>query len=284
MPVGQTNALVLNEKLSVSIGDWLRVVTTTNIGTADKIAATGLNEYDNARDDHFQDWHVYIEDFANNGVERKVQKYYAANTTLNIYGANLLEDAPATNLATIRLGRYSFGQKQRAINTAIKEIYPTLHKWVVDKSLATNEDLVEYPMPSSFDGGDVHSVAVNMVIANASTSWQQMYRYDSAWSIVNEGNTLRLSSFPGSGNEIKIEGVVPLGTVGAASSVVNIGEPQASLLAAYAKYKLYQGQGQPVSSEDRVRYKQEMAEAYSEYKRLLSGARMTMPARPLPIH
>lgn len=275
-----TNASVLNEKLSVSTGDWLRVAVSTNIAAGNNIQANTLQEYDNGRDNAFQDHFVYIENFLNAGIERKVRNYYTANATLNVFGGALTADS--SNTQTIRLSRIPYGQKQRAINTAISELYPTVHKWAVDKSLATNMNLFEYPLPSAFiPHGDVFSVAVNTVLANAATEWKQTYIYDKGFSITNEGNTLRLSSLHTNNYEIKIEGITPLETVVNPSDTVNIDEPQTSLLIAYAKYKLYMNQLEPVASQDVGRYESASARAFAEYKRLLKTARMSMPARPL---
>ncbi len=274
-----TNALILNEKLSRSTGDWLRVIATTNINVGNIIVSTTFNQYDGGRDAYFQDWYCYCEDYNNAGVERQVKNYYTANATLRVWGSNFLNDITA-NLATIRLGRYSFGSKQSAINTAIMEVYPTIHKRVVDKTLATNSSFYEYALPASFQNGDVYQVAVNVFLANTGDPNRQVYSYTS-FAITNEGNTLKLPGLYSTGQEIRIEGITPLETVVNVNDAVNVSGSQVDLLIAYAKYKLYQSIGQPISSSDVGRYEAGLAQAYAEYKRLLPRARMTLPARPL---
>ena len=121
-----TDALTLNELLSKSLGDWIALPTSANIAVNTTIRAEGLNQYDGGRDDYFTDWWLYITDKGNAGVDRRIRNYYTSNATCNVFGAALSADA-AVN-ANIRVHRYSYSQKQVAINTAIKDIYPILHR------------------------------------------------------------------------------------------------------------------------------------------------------------
>ena len=274
-----TNALVLNERLHKATSDWIRHPVTTNIASGNEIVCTHLRQYDYDRDNYFQNWYVYIEDFLNTGVDRRVRAYYTANATLNVYGTALTADG--SNTQNIRLSRTSFSKAQQALNDALRETYPSLHKRVVDKSLATNMHLFEYPIPASFNNGEIYEVAINVAIANTSQEWKETYRYDFGWAVINEGNTLHLNNLHTSGFEIRLSGITPLEQVNAASDAVNVSGSQLDLLVAYAKYKLYGQYVQPAASTDTERYEREEAKAYGEYKRLLPKARMTMPARPL---
>ena len=121
-----TDALTLNELLSKSLGDWIALPTSANIAANTIVRAEGLNQHDGGRDDYFTDWWLYITDKGNAGVDRRIRNYYTSNTTCNVFGAAFSADA-AVN-ANIRVHRYSFSQKQIAINTAIKDIYPILHR------------------------------------------------------------------------------------------------------------------------------------------------------------
>ncbi len=121
-----TDALTLNELLSKSLGDWIAVPTSANIAANTCIRAEGLNQYDGGRDDYFTDWWLYITDKGNAGVDRRIRNYYTSNATCNVFGGVLSADA-AVN-ANIRVSRYSYSQKQIAINTAVKDIYPILHR------------------------------------------------------------------------------------------------------------------------------------------------------------
>jgi len=121
-----TDALTLNELLSKSLGDWIAVPTSANIAANTCVRAEGLNQYDGGRNDYFTDWWLYISDKGNAGVDRRIRNYYTSNATCNVFGAALSADA-AVN-ANIRVSRYSFSQKQIAINTAVKDIYPILHR------------------------------------------------------------------------------------------------------------------------------------------------------------
>ena len=267
----------LNERLHKSFGDWRRVTVTTNIAADNKVVSTTLNQYDNARDGVYVDHWVYIEDKLNTGIERKIQYYNTANATARVYGANFTVDA--SNASNVWFSRYPYSDYEQAIKDASMELYPTLHKKVTDKSLATNSHLYEYPLPSSFDNGDVYSVAVNTGIGATSTIRQQLYRYDFGWSITNEGNTLRMSKLFDSGLEVKIEGIAPIEQATATTNV-NIAEPQVGLLTAYAKYLMVDRMGYPISSMDEYPYEKDAAKAYGEFKRLLPKTRMSIP-RPL---
>jgi len=275
-----TNALQLNERLSKSANDWLRVAVTTNVAADRLIISTSLNEHDGGRDGYFEDWWVHIGDFLNAGVERRVRNYYTANATCNVFGAVFTADA--VNASTIRLGRYSYGEKQIAINAALEELYPILHKKVEDKSLATNSVLYEYPIPSTFNQGDIYGVQVNTYRSAASAADEQEWREIYNWTIMNEGNTLRIPELFASDYLMKIYGTVPMETVEATTDVVNIDDPDhLRLLTAYAKYKLYDNKAAGVSSEDQIRYERETAKAYAEYKRLLPKSRMSTPRKSL---
>lgn len=122
-----TTALsVLEQRLSEQVGDYLEVIVTTAIAANTSIVSTNLTSYDGGRDDYFNDWWVYITDKANAAVQRQVSDYATATGTLTIRGANLTTDV--ANLATIRLHRYNRDLYVNAINDAIRETFPTLHK------------------------------------------------------------------------------------------------------------------------------------------------------------
>lgn len=166
-----TTALDLNKRLSQSMGDFIEHPVTTNIANSTLIVSTHFNKYDQETDGTFKGSWVYITDKVNAGEDRKVQHYYTANATCDVFGANFA--AEATNIATVRLHRYSFTDKQLAINASIREIYPALHKRVDDTNLIANNILPN----SRFERWDVttqpykYSATSCAATANADSGW-----------------------------------------------------------------------------------------------------------------
>ncbi len=264
-----TSALELNRLLSQSIGDWIAVQTTTMlINTNATIMSTNLWQYDSSRDDYFRDWWATITDKNNAGADRKVKNYYTANGGIVCYGANFALD---TVQANIRVHRYSYSDKQMAINSAIKEVYPTLYRDVDDRaSITTNSLLYEYALPSALQTGSLKQVLINAAGTTSEATWDRIV----GWDIVNAGAYIRFPATYTSGHIIRLIGIAPLETVVNTTDVVNIDAPRTDLLIAYAKYKLYQGiEGYP-ASEDTGRYESASMKAYREY--LLMKPRLQM--------
>ena len=271
--MGTTTELALNERLSKSIGDFIRVAVSTNIAADNLVISTDLNEHDDGEDKAFQDRFLYIENKNNEDKDRKVRFYYTANGTCNVFGAALSSD---TNVADVQIHRYSYTKKRIAINDAIKELYPTLYREFDDNSVVTNSALYEYNLPAYIEGGEIRQVLIN---TTQTTTTSEDYDRVWNWSQINEGRTLRMPGLFASGHKVRIIGTSPINTLSGPSNTIPLsGESQLSLLTAYAKYKLYQSVGQPVSSEDVSRYKNDSAEAYGEYLRLLPRARMAKPS------
>ena len=272
--MGTTTELALNERLAKAIGDFIRVAVSTNIAADNLVVATDLNEHDDGEDKAFQDRFLYIENKNNEDKDRKVRFYYTANGTCNIFGAALSSD---TNVADIQIHRYSYTKKRIAINDAIKELYPILYREIDDNTaITTNSALYEYALPAHMLGGEVRQVLIN---TTQTTITAEDYNRVWNWSQINEGRTLRMPGLFASGHKVRVIGTAPINTLsGPANTIPLSGESQLSLLTAYAKYKLYQSVGQPVSSEDVSRYKNDSAEAYGEYLRLLPRARMPKPS------
>lgn len=129
----------LEERLSQDISDWIEVEVTTDINAGNLVVSTNLNAYDHGQDDYFNNWWCYITDQANVGKDRQVSDYATSGGQLTVRGAALADDG--SNTATVRLYRYSRTDKVRAINQAIRDTYPTLHKSLEDRTLVTGNIL-----------------------------------------------------------------------------------------------------------------------------------------------
>jgi hypothetical protein len=160
-----TTADSLCAQLSQDIGDYIVFDTTTTIAASKLIVSTTLNEYDNASDDYFIGWYVYIIEGNNTGSERRVSDYATSTGTLTVYGANFTADSGAI---TCELRRYSRASVLRAINNASKEVYPDLGEYYEDTSIVTGNWL-----PNGNFGKFTNSVLpnfYNLVSATASSS------------------------------------------------------------------------------------------------------------------
>jgi len=135
-----TTLATLRQRLLESMGDYISVAVTTAIAAGTSVVSTNLNEYDGGADDYFNNWYCYITDENNAGVERQVSDYATATGTLTVRGANLTDDG--SDKATIWVCRHSVLQTvDKAINRAIEEIYPALHKAIDDQTLITGNHL-----------------------------------------------------------------------------------------------------------------------------------------------
>jgi len=130
----------LVKRLQESIGDHLEFDTTTNITTNKSIISTTLNQYDGGVDGTFDDRWVYITEGNNDTIERKTgSTAYATSTgTLYVWGANLSAESGAV---TVRLSRYPDSTYRLAINRAIEEIFPAIHRKVDNIDLITGNVL-----------------------------------------------------------------------------------------------------------------------------------------------
>ncbi len=161
--MGTTNALALNQRLSEVLGDWIQVPTTTNVAASRLIISTNLNQYDGGRDDYFTDWWYYIVNGNNAGADRKARFYYTGNAAANVYGTVFSAD---TNAADIRVHRYNYTDKQRALNETIRETYPSLHKKLDITELVSQDALPN----SHFRDWSVSAVPDKYALTNATAT------------------------------------------------------------------------------------------------------------------
>ena len=272
--MGTTTGLQLDQRLSESIGDWISHPVTANIAANTVIQCNHLGQYDNAGDKYWENQWVFITSKNNANIERKVRFSYTANAVLNVYGNNLTAD---TNVADIRIYRHSHTQKLRAINDAIREIYPDLFREVDDTSIVCNSALYEYNLPTTIHNGEVRQVLINTsVMSTVAEEWDRVWN----WAVINSGQSIHLPALFSTGRALRVIGIAPINTITNAclDTIPISSEPELALLTAYSKYKLYQQVGSPVSSQDTNRYDTEVAKAYAEYLRLLPRGRMSKPA------
>jgi len=135
-----TTALVLKQKLTEVIGDFIELDTSTNLSSASTaiIISSDLLQYDRGLDDYFNHWWAYITEGLNAGVNREVSDYTSTAYTLKLRGAALSSTSAA---ATFRLHRYNPAQQLRALNNASREIYPNLFRSLDDHTLITGNIL-----------------------------------------------------------------------------------------------------------------------------------------------
>jgi len=128
-----TSLATIDQRLQESLNDRISVVCTTAIAANTSIVSTNLLPFDGGNNDTFNTWWVYITDYANAGVERQIADYATTTGTITVRGGNLASDG--ASLATIEVTRTRRTNRVNAINRAIEEVYPVLHKGVDDRSL-----------------------------------------------------------------------------------------------------------------------------------------------------
>ncbi len=152
----------------------------------------------------------------------------------------------------------------------------------------SGEYLYEYLLPLDLVAGDIDNVYIQS--SNYSDfpcddlspkTWEKVYGVGR----ISDGTDtyLRLPSSYPIGRLIRLQGRKPLSTVSAFTDTIEIDGSAVNLFIAYAKYKLFQAVKTPVSSQDIDRYRQELAEAYGEYQRLLPTLRMHTVSRAMNI-
>ena len=125
----------VDQRVQEGLSDRISVAVTTAITTNTSIISTNLRQFDGNDNDYFNEWWVYITDFANAGVERRIADYVTSSGTITVYGANLASDG--ANLATIEVTKYRRTDRVNAINRAIEEIGKKISRVVDDTTLIT---------------------------------------------------------------------------------------------------------------------------------------------------
>lgn len=136
-----TTALsTLRQRMSEPIGDWLSSTVTTAINADTSVVDTALANVEGGdTTDFFEDWWILFTSYANDGVKRKISAYNSSTNTLTVQGGNLTDDT--TNKATYELHRIHPDYYTRALNMAARDIYPTLYKPIIDRTLSTGNAL-----------------------------------------------------------------------------------------------------------------------------------------------
>lgn len=138
-----TTLLSLEGLFSEQIGDWLEFDTSTNIttGSTARVIATTLQNVDGGADDYFLDFWTYITEGNNSGKLRKVKNYETSVGRLDLYGVALASESSAV---TVRLHRFDRRNKVKALNRAIEQLYPSLHRRIDNLILVTGNILPDF--------------------------------------------------------------------------------------------------------------------------------------------
>ena len=164
-----TTLLNLDTLLLKAIGSYKKEVLTTALTTSASVVSTNLLNW-RATADYFNDWWVYVDDYANAGESRKLSDD-DGNATLTARGANFVSDG--ANLATVRLSPYSWEQRTNAIIEAIDEVYPKLRRKIDNSTLVTGnvlpnshfEDWEETTNPDKWTMQDANITATALTTA-----------------------------------------------------------------------------------------------------------------------
>lgn len=159
-----------------------------------------------------------------------------------------------------------------------------------DQPRVTGQDLHEYLLPEDFQTG--HLLRVFLQTSGYAEDacddlhprdWERLFSYNLYDVLI--GTTfykyLRLNYLFSSKRQLRLIGTGMLEELSADTDTITLDEPEVRLLIAYAKYKLFQVEQVPISSEDIARYGSASAMAYAEYQRLLPSLAMSHPSATL---
>jgi len=172
--MGTTAASVLDARVHQNIGDFIEVALTTALDTSVEVISTNLNKYDDGNNDHFNGRWCYVTNYVAAGEDRKIYDYVTATGALSVRGAAFTSDS--SDLATVRIYRYSYTNTQRAINDAIRELSDYLFVYVDDRSLVTNNALWDGHMEYWTDSSTLTFWAVESGGTLAQTTTAGLYR------------------------------------------------------------------------------------------------------------
>ncbi len=138
-----TTLLSLEQLLSEALGDHLEFDTSTNVstGSSNVIIATTLANFDGGQGDYFNDWWVYFTEGTNSGKLRKISDYLSTSNKLKARGNAFTAEVGAV---TLRLHRFDRRNKVIALNRAIEQSYPSLHRRIDNLSLVTGNILPDF--------------------------------------------------------------------------------------------------------------------------------------------
>ncbi len=137
----------LDQLLSEAIGDWIEEDTTTPLATNNFIISSNLAKFTNNNNALVDRWAYITVSTGNAGEDRKVSASSASSNSLTVLGNAWSCDSSGN--ATFRLYRYSRTNKEKAINRAIEEVYPHLHRKMENKELITGNALLPFIWPTS---------------------------------------------------------------------------------------------------------------------------------------
>ena len=168
--MGTTAASVLDERLSKKIGDWLETALTTALTTSKALTSTNFNIYDEGNDNHFVGQWAYITNFANIGEDRKISTYATTSGVGAVFGVNFVSDS--ADKATVRISHDSYTAHIRAINDAIRELYPSLHRSMEDRTLVTGQILPDnsFELWTTSSTPSLYSASANATLARTTTA------------------------------------------------------------------------------------------------------------------
>ncbi len=133
-----TTTATLLDRLSQRVGDYLDITLTTALTTSTSVVSTNFGKYTN-RDDSYNRYWLYVEDYANAAQYRRISDYVNSTTTATVLGANFVSDT--ANLATVQIHKYDRLNKIRALNQAARKIHPYLFRIITNEDLISNNAL-----------------------------------------------------------------------------------------------------------------------------------------------
>jgi len=142
-----TTYTALREGLSRLIGDWLSVTGAATGCTTTALKSTALAEYGNS---YFSDGGYFI--LGPTGTSSAIEVRKVTSFVQSTYLASIFTNYPFTTAPTsmaCELHKINPDKKKKALNVAIKSLYSWLRQEVVDETIMTEPNQIEYAVPST---------------------------------------------------------------------------------------------------------------------------------------
>lgn len=170
-----TTLAVLRQRMSEDMGDWLSSTVTTALAAGTTVLDTTLANVEGGDiTDHFNNQYVLVTSGANSVAagtvvpQRRISDYTA--NALVITGGNWVTDG--TVKSTYEIHKINPAEKLRAINSAARELYPTLHRRIIDRSVVTGNVLPDFNWWTTAAAHKFYSTSASAAIARTANSTQ----------------------------------------------------------------------------------------------------------------
>lgn len=237
--------------------------TTTGDGETDgsSLVDEGLTGY---HDHYFRDAHVYLPDAEE---ERAIKGFLEPSGTLYPFRSF---SSQVTSGKDYEIHQFPIDEKKRAINQALRDVYPYFYKPLKDTSL-TGSGRAKYTVPAEFE-----EFPRQIWYKAAVDSLPPERLYDVVVLDRTAAGAFEFWSYVPSGRTIILLGRAQLSQFTDDDSTTELTEEQAEVVALKAASRLYQSYVTRVDSQDASRFDKLTARLEARYMELVRTKRMPL--------